>query len=299
MPAQPADELGAAAHDPRLGAAEELVAGERHEVGACGEGVAGKRLVGQRQQASGAEVVDERELVAARDGGQLAGRRALGEADGPEVRLVDPKDERGALPDRGLVVGSARAVRRADLDEPGPGAGEHVRDPEPVADLDQLAAGDDRLPPVRERGEGEEQRGGVVVEDDGVLGAREPAEERGEQVVPGSSASVGEVELEVGVPGGLADPLERGGGERRTAEIRVEDDARGVDHAAEPGRPSPAARAAARSATSPGSPPAAISSRAPASASRAASTAAGCERWASAGRAGKAVDRGQVAALHA
>ncbi len=76
MAAQPADELGAAADDPRLRPAEELVAGERDEVGACGEGVPGKRLVGEREQASGAEVVDERELVAARDGGQLAGRRA-------------------------------------------------------------------------------------------------------------------------------------------------------------------------------------------------------------------------------
>ncbi len=57
--------------------------------------------------------------------------------------------QRRALPDRGLVVGGARAVRRADLDEPGPGAREHVRDPEPVADLDQLAAGDDHLPAVR------------------------------------------------------------------------------------------------------------------------------------------------------
>jgi len=52
-----------------------------------------------------------------------------------------------------------RPVRRPDLDEPRAGAREHVRDPEAVADLDQLAARDDDVPALRQRGEGEEDSG--------------------------------------------------------------------------------------------------------------------------------------------
>ena len=44
VPAQALDEVGPADDDPGLRAAEELVAGERHEVGACGKALLGRRL---------------------------------------------------------------------------------------------------------------------------------------------------------------------------------------------------------------------------------------------------------------
>ena len=113
-----------------------------------------------------AEVVDERHVVAPRDGGELLDPRLLGEADHAEVRLVHAQEQRRLGPDRPLVVGRARAVRRPDLDEPRARAREHVGDPEAVADLDQLAARDDDLAPFGERRQREQQRRGVVVDDE-------------------------------------------------------------------------------------------------------------------------------------
>ena len=102
-------------------------------------------------------------------------------------------------PDRALVVGGARAVRRADLDEPRARAGEHVGDPEAVADLDQLAARDEHLAALGERGEREQHRGGVVVDDERRLRAGEPAQERGDVVLPRAARARVEVVLEVRV----------------------------------------------------------------------------------------------------
>ena len=113
--------------------------------------------------------------MAAGDGRELVEPRLLGEADDAEVRLVDAEQERGLRPDRPLVVGCPRPVRRPDLDQPRARACEHVRDPEAVADLDQLASRDDDLAALRERGEREQHRGGVVVDDDRGLGAGEAA----------------------------------------------------------------------------------------------------------------------------
>ena len=89
---------------------------------------------------SRAQVVDEREPVAAGDGGDLLEPRPLLEADDAEVRLVDAEDDGRLRPDRALVVGGARPVRRPDLDEPGARPCEDIRDAEAVADLDQLPA---------------------------------------------------------------------------------------------------------------------------------------------------------------
>ena len=93
---------------------------------------------------------------------------------------MDPQDRRSLRPDRALVVGDPRAVRRPDLDEPGSRAREHVGNPEAVADLDQLPARDDDLAPLGERGKREQHRRGIVVDHEGCLGAGEPAEQPGE-----------------------------------------------------------------------------------------------------------------------
>ena len=182
MAAQPLDEVGAADDDARLRPAEQLVAGEADEVGARGEALARRRLVASDKSLlasdAGAEVVDERQAVAARDRGELGERRLLGEADDAEVRLVHAQEQRRLGADRALVVGGARAVRRADLDEARARAREHVGDAEAVADLDQLAARDDHLAALRERGEREQHRGGVVVDDERRLRARQPAQDR-------------------------------------------------------------------------------------------------------------------------
>ncbi len=131
-----------------------------------------------------------------------ASSRSDGRSVKPTVRKFDwcdAQQQRRLRPDRRLVVGRARAVRRPDLDEARARAREHVRDPEAVADLDQLAARDDDLAALGERGEREQHGGGVVVDDERVLGAGQPAEHRREVVVPRAARARVEVVLEVRV----------------------------------------------------------------------------------------------------
>ena len=161
----------------------------------------------------------------------------LGEPDDAEVRLVDAQQRSRALADRPLVVGKARSVRRPDLHERRAGACEDVRDAEPVADLDQLAAGDDHLAPLAESCEREQDCGRVVVDDERSFGARQLAEQRGDVVLPRPACSRPDVVFEVGVAcADLLDPGEGRFGQRRAAEVRVDDDAGGVEHASQPGR---------------------------------------------------------------
>ena len=222
--------------DPRLRAAEQLVAAEADEIGACGERRARGRLVRQIEQRAGAEVVEQRQRARARDAGEIFERRLLGEADDAEVRLMDAEQQRRSLVDRALVVGGARPVRRPDLDEPRARACEHVGDAEPVADLDQLAARDDHVAPFGERSEREQQGARVVVHDERGFGAGEPAQDRGDVILARAAPSFGEVVLEIRVAAGRLDrALERGGGERRAAEVRVDDHPRRVEHPAERG----------------------------------------------------------------
>ena len=175
VPAEPLDQLGAAREDPRLRAAEQLVAREAHDVGAGGEARRGRRLVADRRERARAEIVDERQPGPCRNRGELGESGLLGEPDDPEVGLVHAQDHGRLGAERALVVGDPRAVRRPDLDEPRSRAGEHVGDPEAVADLDQLAARDEHLAALGERGQGEHHGGGVVVDDERSLGAGDPA----------------------------------------------------------------------------------------------------------------------------
>ena len=80
---------------------------------------------------------------------ELRQRHVLGEADDAVVGRVHAQEQRGLRADRALVVGRRvrfvvpTSTRRA------PRRGEDLRDPEAVADLDQLAARDDDLAAAR------------------------------------------------------------------------------------------------------------------------------------------------------
>ena len=168
------DRLARADHHARLRAAEELVAGEADERGAGLDRAADGRLVGEHRQVlgevAGADVVDHRHAELA----QLLDLDLLDEAELAEVGRVGAQDRAGVLAQRALVVGAARAVRRADLDEPGAGLRDDVGHAEAAADLDELAARDDDLPAgARERRGGEQHRGGAVVDRERGLGAGE------------------------------------------------------------------------------------------------------------------------------
>src|SRR5205085_521600 len=88
---QARDELGAAADDPGLRPAEQLVARERDETGTCSEALADERLVADSTEAPRAEVVDEYEPESLRDFGQASQFRSFREPDLAEVGLMDPE----------------------------------------------------------------------------------------------------------------------------------------------------------------------------------------------------------------
>ena len=163
-----------------------------------------------------------------------ATRGLLGEADDPVVAVVDPQDRGGLRADRPLVVREPRLVGRPHLAEPGARDLEDLRQPEAAADLDELTARDDHLAARRQGAEGQDRRGGVVVDDGRRLGtgqlAQEPRDARG---APAALAVV-ELELEVAVaPGHRGDRFGRLRRQRGPPQARVQQDARRVDHGPE------------------------------------------------------------------
>ena len=230
MAPQPLHELRLAYDDPCLRPAEQLVAGEADEAGAGGQALARLRLVAERHERARAEVVDEHEVVRGGDLSQLGEGRAVGEAHDAEVRLVHAQQDGGLRAGCPRVVGGACPVRRPHLDEARARAREHVGDAEAVADLDQLAPRDEHLAALRERSQCQQHGGGVVVDDERRLGAGQPAEDLRHVILPRAALALREVVLEIRVAApDLRHPLERRGRQRRTAEVRVDDHARGVD----------------------------------------------------------------------
>ena len=101
-----------------------------------------------------AHVVEERHARAA--GASARGPSAVAdgrEPDDPVVRRMHLQHGPDAVGERRAVVADACPVRRADLDELRAGRGHDVGDAELPTDLDQLAARDEHLLALRERGE--------------------------------------------------------------------------------------------------------------------------------------------------
>ena len=76
--------------------------------------------------------------------------------------------------DRGGEIGEMGAVGGADLAQPRAGACHDVGQAERAADLDQLAARDDRLAPVGQRVQRQHQGAGIVVDGERRLGPGQP-----------------------------------------------------------------------------------------------------------------------------
>ena len=235
MPAQALDEVGATHDDPCLRSAEQLVAGERDEVGAGREALPGERLVGKLDQDAGAQVVDERQPVSARDRRQLRDGWLLREPDDAEVGLVHAQQHGGVGGDRVLVVGCARAIRRSDLG----GARRSVRArPECGSRRRSRSARRARrarrvLPQARPA---RAYRGGVVVDDERGLGAGQPSQKVCGVILARAACPRGQVVLQIRVAArDFVDPRQRGGRERRASEIRVDDHAGCVEDATKPG----------------------------------------------------------------
>ena len=147
---------------------------------------------------------------------------------------MHPQDCARRVANRERVVADSRAVRRADLAETRAGLRHDIRHAEAAANLHQLAARDQHLSSARQCRQHQQRRSGAVVDDDRRFGARDVAQQPFGVHVPSPSLAFGEVVLEVGVSGAeRANPFQRRRGQRRASEIRVNDDAGGVDHGAQ------------------------------------------------------------------
>jgi hypothetical protein len=131
-------------------------------------------------------------------------------------------------------------VRRAHLADARAGRFEQIRQPESVADLDQLAAADDDLAARGQGGGRQHQRGGVVIDHMHGLRPRHGAGQRGEHAAAAASPLAGrQVVLKIGIARGGLNRCGRRSGQGRPAEVGVQQDAGGVDDPGEavgPGR---------------------------------------------------------------
>ena len=239
MAAKPLDQLGAADDDPGLRAAEQLVAREADEVGSRGHALRRGRLVPKHRLLLGSSAPEPRSSISgiAWRAARRASASSCGRSVKPTTRKLDWWTRRiAAVPasSASLVVRETRAIGRADLDEPRARTRQHVGDAEAVADLHQLAARDEHVATLGERGEGEQQGGRVVVDDERGLGAGQPPQRGRHVILPRAARARRDVVLEVGVAAAdLLQPLERRAGKRRAAEVRVQDDAGRVQDAPE------------------------------------------------------------------
>ena len=202
-----------------------------------GVGLVGQRRVGREQAATRCR---RRRAPRARPA------RAIGTAEvnplTTEVRRVDLEDQPGVGADgrrrsrrrcTRLVVPTSRSRAPVDTSRSG--------QPEPVADLDHLAAGDDDLAPGGQRGRGEHQgRGAVVRRRAPPPASGTAARQRGQRAGPAAAALAGgEVELDVRGPRRGGDGVARRGRQRRPAQVGVQQHPAGVDHRAQARRGRP------------------------------------------------------------
>src|SRR5580693_5897252 len=110
---EPPDQLGAADDEPRLRAAQQLVAAVRDEVRAPRQRLRYGRFVWQPptlevDERTTAEILDKRDRMVAGESGELRGRRRRGEAVDGVVAGVYLENEAGLRPDRRGIIGKMR-----------------------------------------------------------------------------------------------------------------------------------------------------------------------------------------------
>ena len=103
----------------------------------------------------------------ARQRHQFGGGRLLGEAGDFKIRSMHAQQQPRALGDGFFVVADARAIGGAHFAKRCAGFRHHIRDAERSADLDQFPARDDHLAAFGQRVQRQQDRGSIVVYDDG------------------------------------------------------------------------------------------------------------------------------------
>jgi hypothetical protein len=178
----------------------------------------------------GTEVVDERHARRPCHLDELRGGGTVHEPVHPEVARVHAQDRAGPRLDRRPVVAGVRPVRRADLDQLGPGGPHDVGDAERPPDLDQLTAADRHTTVTGQGGQRQHEGTRTVVHRERRLGPGQAGERVADRRVPAAALAGVEVDLEVDGAGRGGHRRHRFDGQRRTTEVGVEQDAGGVDH---------------------------------------------------------------------
>ena len=228
----------AAGDDARLRAAQQLVAGEEHHVHARGGTLLRLRLVRQAerlrvQQAAAAQVVEHGNAAPAADLCQLGDGGRVRKAHDAEVAGVDEQQSACVFADGVLEVAGVSAIGGAHLHQLRAALLQNVGNTEPAANLNRLAARHDNLLSGCDGGEAQQHGGGVVVDDQGRLGAGQLAHVPGHGRLAGASPSGVEVQLQVTVTrGGLPHRVRRGGAERCASQVGVQHHPGCVDYAA-------------------------------------------------------------------
>ena len=163
-------------------------------------------------------------------GGKLPRANLLVKALDAIVGRMNLQDHGRVGRDSALVIGKVRAVGGTDLDELSTRGLHDIGDTETAADLDELAAAHDDLFARGMGGQHQQHRGGIIVDDERILGTGERANQLcGVLLARPARAGVDAV-LERAVP---ARDLGHGLGsrfrKRGATQIGVDDHTRGVD----------------------------------------------------------------------
>ena len=229
------DDFAPAGQNAGLRTAHEFVAAERDQIHSGFDARAHHRfrdaLRAEIGQAARTQIFVQRNARALAEIGQFVERGPIGEAHDGEIRAMHAQQQPRAFTDGAFVIRDGSAVRRAHFAQQSAALGHDVRDAKGLADLDQFAARDDHFPASRQRGQRQEDRGRIVVDRAGCLRPGEARQQRAGVNVAPSSRAGGDVVFEICIlPGCFADVFDGGFGQRRAAQIRVQNHAGRVDY---------------------------------------------------------------------
>src|SRR5271167_4563336 len=164
--------------DARLRPAHKFVAAEHHHRYASADALPNKRFGdsarGQIDETTRAKILNKWKTGTLAKCRQFFKRRFFCKSGDPKIGRMHPQEQTSLLVDGVFVVGKPRAVRGTDFPQDRPAFRHDFRNAETIANLDQLASGNDNFAALRPRGEPEQYCGSAIVHDDGGFSACEP-----------------------------------------------------------------------------------------------------------------------------
>ncbi len=142
------------------------------------------------------KIVHQRHVRFTSDRGEFGGADFGGKSLDAVIGGMNLEDHAGLRTKRSAIILGMRAVGRAYFDQLRPGPRHNVRHAESAADLDQLAARDDRLAAVRQCVQAEKHSRRIVVDERRILRAGERAKEASHMIVALAALARRQVKLQ-------------------------------------------------------------------------------------------------------